>query len=81
MTPWYFCPSVLSVRITALVVRALAAAEPVVSVNHQTLSESLTWLMFKAQQPDGSFTEESPYKSNRILVSASAYSISSSVLT
>ncbi|XP_026042182.1 complement C5 [Astatotilapia calliptera] len=56
-----------STWITALVVRALAAAEPVVSVNHQTLSESLTWLMFKAQQPDGSFTEESPYKSNRIL--------------
>ncbi|XP_030581729.1 complement C5-like [Archocentrus centrarchus] len=56
-----------STWLTALVVRALSAADPVVSVNHQALSESVTWLIFRAQQPDGSFREESPYKSNKIL--------------
>lgn len=68
------CPSVLlSVfRLTALVVKTLSMAEPLpqpVSVDHQALSESVAWLIRKAQQADGSFADKSPFRPNKVVVS------------
>lgn len=68
------CPSVLlSVfRLTALVVKTLSMAEPLpqpVSVDHQALSESVAWLIHKAQQADGSFADKSSFRPNKVVVS------------
>lgn len=57
---------------TALVVKTLSMADPVVPVNHQSLFESVSWLIRRAQQPDGSFTETASFRPNRVMVSASA---------
>ncbi|XP_069579966.1 complement C5 isoform X1 [Brachyistius frenatus] len=45
--------------LTALVVRTLSAADQLVSVDHQSLSESISWLIRRTQQPDGSFRDKS----------------------
>ncbi|KAM6930938.1 complement C5 [Xenentodon cancila] len=56
-----------STWITAEVVKILSMADPVVSVDHQSLSESVSWLIRRAQQNDGSFTEKSSFKPIKIL--------------
>ncbi|XP_017281314.1 complement C5 [Kryptolebias marmoratus] len=57
-----------STMITAEMVRALALADSFVSVNHQSLSESVGWLIHRTQQPDGSFSEKSSFKHNKLMV-------------
>ncbi|KAM4578048.1 complement C5 [Fundulus diaphanus] len=57
-----------STLVTAEVVRALSMADSFVSVNHQSLSNSVNWLIRSTQQADGSFTERSPSKHDRFLV-------------
>ncbi|KAK2838185.1 hypothetical protein Q5P01_015397 [Channa striata] len=56
-----------STWLTALVVKTLSLVDPVVSVNHQSLSESLSWLIRNTQEEDGSFTENSSYKPNKLM--------------
>ncbi|XP_053727481.1 complement C5 [Synchiropus splendidus] len=56
-----------STWLTAEVVRAMTAADPLVSVDHQTLSDSVAWLIRARQQVDGSFTEKSTYRPNRAM--------------
>ncbi|XP_032435409.1 complement C5 [Xiphophorus hellerii] len=57
-----------STLVTAEVVRTLSLADPFVSVDHQLLSDSVSWLIFKTQQPDGSFTERASSKNSRVMV-------------
>lgn len=67
------CP--LTPRLTALVVKALSMADPIphpVFMDHQALSDSLAWLMRSAQQQDGSFADQSPYRPNKLVVSCMA---------
>ncbi|XP_077942596.1 complement C5 isoform X2 [Gasterosteus aculeatus] len=56
-----------STWLTALVVRTLALVDSVFSGDHQALSESVSWLIHRAQQPDGSFTDESSWKPNSFM--------------
>ncbi|KAI4786582.1 hypothetical protein KUCAC02_037027 [Chaenocephalus aceratus] len=56
-----------STWLTALVVRTLSLVDPVVPVDHQRLSESVSWLIRQQQQPDGSFRDPSSNKPNRIM--------------
>ncbi|XP_042276163.1 complement C5 isoform X3 [Thunnus maccoyii] len=51
-----------STWVTALMVKTLSAVDQVFSVDHQELSDSVTWLIQHTQQPDGSFREKSAYK-------------------
>ncbi|KAK1893065.1 Complement C5 [Dissostichus eleginoides] len=53
--------------LTALVVRTLSLVDPVVSVDHQTLSESISWLIRDQQQQDGSFRDPSSVRPNRVM--------------
>lgn len=56
--------------LTALVVKALAVADPIskpVFVDHQALSDSVAWLMSRAQQADGSFVDPSSYRPNKLV--------------
>ncbi|XP_031158002.1 complement C5 isoform X3 [Sander lucioperca] len=53
-----------STRLTALVVKTLALADMVDPVDHQSLSDSVSWLIRSTQQPDGSFAEKSPRSNN-----------------
>ncbi|XP_028270713.1 complement C5 [Parambassis ranga] len=48
-----------STWMTAQVVSALARADQLVLVDHQSLSDSVSWLIRKMQQPDGSFVDKS----------------------
>uniref|UniRef100_A0A3B5PRK1 Complement C5 n=1 Tax=Xiphophorus maculatus TaxID=8083 RepID=A0A3B5PRK1_XIPMA len=57
-----------STLVTAEVVRTLSLADPFVSVDHQLLSDSVSWLILKTQQPDGSFTERASSKNSRVMV-------------
>uniref|UniRef100_A0A3P9H4Z3 Complement C5 n=1 Tax=Oryzias latipes TaxID=8090 RepID=A0A3P9H4Z3_ORYLA len=57
-----------STWVTAMVVKVLALADSVMSLDHQSLSESVTWLISKTQQADGSFSELSSFKPNRVMV-------------
>ncbi|XP_020505432.2 complement C5 [Labrus bergylta] len=57
-----------STWITAQVVKTLSLVDPVVSVDHQSLSDSVSWLIRSRQQADGSFTDTSSFKPNKILV-------------
>ncbi|XP_068167986.1 complement C5 [Antennarius striatus] len=57
-----------STWITALVVKTLAMTDPIVSVSHQDLSTTLSWLIRSAQQPDGSFKDKSSFRPNRLMV-------------
>ncbi|KAL6115010.1 c5 [Pungitius sinensis] len=56
-----------STWLTALVVRTLALVDSVVPVDHQALSESVSWLIYRVQQPDGSFTDKSSWKPNSFM--------------
>uniref|UniRef100_A0A3B3X3F7 Anaphylatoxin-like domain-containing protein n=1 Tax=Poecilia mexicana TaxID=48701 RepID=A0A3B3X3F7_9TELE len=47
----------------------LSLADPFVSVDHQSLSDSVSWLIRKTQQPDGSFMERASSKNSRLMVS------------
>uniref|UniRef100_A0A3B3XAZ3 Anaphylatoxin-like domain-containing protein n=1 Tax=Poecilia mexicana TaxID=48701 RepID=A0A3B3XAZ3_9TELE len=58
-----------STLVTAEVVRTLSLADPFVSVDHQSLSDSVSWLIRKTQQPDGSFMERASSKNSRLMVS------------
>ncbi|KAM9391787.1 complement C5 [Pholidichthys leucotaenia] len=53
---------------TALAVKTLAAADAVFSGDRQSLSTTISWLVQNAQNPDGSFTEKSNFRANKILV-------------
>ncbi|KAG7999644.1 Complement C5 [Nibea albiflora] len=54
-------------RLTALVVKTLSLVDSVVSVDHQSLSDSVSWLIRNAQQPDGSFKDKSSFRPNRVM--------------
>ncbi|XP_013878274.1 complement C5 isoform X2 [Austrofundulus limnaeus] len=69
-----------STMVTAEMVRALALMDPFVSVNHQALSDSVSWLIRKTQQPDGSFRETSSSKLNKIMVDDQSVFVTSFVL-
>ncbi|KAK5871764.1 hypothetical protein PBY51_004625 [Eleginops maclovinus] len=56
-----------STWLTALVVRTLSVVESVVSVDHQALSDSVSWLIHNSQQQDGSFTDTSSVRPNRVM--------------
>lgn len=56
-----------STWLTALVVRTLSLVDPVVSVDHQKLSESVSWLIRDQQQQDGSFRDPSSVRPNRVM--------------
>uniref|UniRef100_A0A3P8U9M4 Alpha-2-macroglobulin bait region domain-containing protein n=1 Tax=Amphiprion percula TaxID=161767 RepID=A0A3P8U9M4_AMPPE len=62
-----------STWLTAQVVWTLSAADPLLSVDHQSLSESVSWLIRKTQQSDGSFTDKSSFRANRVMVGSSSY--------
>ncbi|KAM9858664.1 complement C5 [Aulostomus maculatus] len=55
-----------STWLTAAVVKTLSLANQVVTVDHHDLSESVAWLIRHAQQQDGSFTEKSSFRPNKI---------------
>ncbi|KAF6715641.1 Complement C5 [Oryzias melastigma] len=60
-----------STWVTAMAVKVLAVADSVMdggSVDRQSLSESVTWLISKTQQEDGSFSEKSSLKPDRVMV-------------
>ncbi|KAM9775605.1 complement C5 [Neosynchiropus ocellatus] len=56
-----------STWLTAEAVRAMTEADPVVSVDHQTLSDSVAWLIRARQQVDGSFAEKATFRPNRAM--------------
>ncbi|XP_044053377.1 complement C5 [Siniperca chuatsi] len=56
-----------STWLTALVVKTLSAMDPVVSVDHQALSDSVAWLIRNAQQQDGSFADKSSFRPNKVM--------------
>ncbi|XP_054630577.1 complement C5 isoform X2 [Dunckerocampus dactyliophorus] len=56
-----------STWLTAAVVRTLATVDPVVKVDRQALSESLSWLIHNAQNQDGSFSDKSSFRPNRFM--------------
>ncbi|XP_041856086.1 complement C5 isoform X2 [Melanotaenia boesemani] len=56
-----------STRVTAEVVGVLSSADAFVRVDHQSLSNSVSWLINSAQQQDGSFAEKSSYKSDKAM--------------
>ncbi|XP_054867538.1 complement C5 [Amphiprion ocellaris] len=60
-----------STWLTAQVVWTLSAADPLLSVDHQSLSESVSWLIRKTQQSDGSFTDKSSFRANRVMAEGS----------
>uniref|UniRef100_A0A3Q1GK75 Complement C5 n=1 Tax=Acanthochromis polyacanthus TaxID=80966 RepID=A0A3Q1GK75_9TELE len=51
-----------STWLTAQAVRTLSTADQLLSVDHQLLSESVSWLIRNTQQPDGSFTDKSSFR-------------------
>ncbi|XP_078027275.1 complement C5 [Epinephelus lanceolatus] len=61
-----------STWLTALVVKTLSLVDPVVSVDHQSLSDSVSWLIRSSQQQDGSFSDNSSYKPNKIMAAGTA---------
>uniref|UniRef100_A0A3Q3IID7 Anaphylatoxin-like domain-containing protein n=2 Tax=Monopterus albus TaxID=43700 RepID=A0A3Q3IID7_MONAL len=56
-----------STWLTALVLKTLSAVDQVVSVDHQSLSESVAWLIYSTQLEDGSFTESSSLRANKFM--------------
>ncbi|KAG7490391.1 complement C5 [Solea senegalensis] len=58
-----------STWLTALVVKMLSLVDldQIISVDHQTLSYSVAWLIRSAQQGDGSFSDTSSYRPNKIM--------------
>ncbi|XP_011613600.2 complement C5 isoform X1 [Takifugu rubripes] len=61
-----------STWLTALVVKIMALLESVAPVDHQGLSDSVAWLIRNCQQPDGSFTDKSSFRPNKIVQAAGA---------
>uniref|UniRef100_A0A3Q3ILA5 NTR domain-containing protein n=1 Tax=Monopterus albus TaxID=43700 RepID=A0A3Q3ILA5_MONAL len=61
-----------STWLTALVLKTLSAVDQVVSVDHQSLSESVAWLIYSTQLEDGSFTESSSLRANKFMVSSTS---------
>ncbi|MED6281344.1 hypothetical protein CHARACLAT_020363, partial [Characodon lateralis] len=57
-----------STLVTAEVVRTLSLSNSFVPVDHQSLSNSVSWLIRKTQQDDGSFIERSRSKHSRFMV-------------
>ncbi|KAF0022521.1 hypothetical protein F2P81_025147 [Scophthalmus maximus] len=58
-------------RLTALVLKTLSTLDPLVPVDHQALSLSVSWLIRSAQLPDGSFSDASSFRPNRLTVAGS----------
>ncbi|XP_034548076.1 complement C5 [Notolabrus celidotus] len=56
-----------STWLTAMVVKTLSVLDPVIPVDHQSLSESVSWLIYNRQQTDGSFTDQSSFRPNKIM--------------
>ncbi|XP_037113807.1 complement C5 isoform X1 [Syngnathus acus] len=56
-----------STWLTAAAVRTLASVDPVLRVDRQALSESVSWLIRNAQNPDGSFSDASAYRANKFM--------------
>ncbi|XP_057687194.1 complement C5 [Corythoichthys intestinalis] len=56
-----------STWLTAAAVRTLASVDPVVQVQRQTLSESVSWLIQNAQNGDGSFSDTSSFRANKFM--------------
>lgn len=48
--------------------KTLSAVDSVVSVDHQALSYSVSWLIRSTQQQDGSFKESSSFRPNKVMV-------------
>lgn len=48
----------------------MSLVDQVVSVDHQYLSDSVSWLIRSTQQQDGSFTENSSFRPNKVMVSS-----------
>ncbi|XP_034021108.1 complement C5 [Thalassophryne amazonica] len=67
-----------STWLTAMVVKTLAAADPIVTVDHQSLSETVSWLIHSTQGADGSFGDKSSYRPYKV-VGAGANAIDQSV--
>uniref|UniRef100_A0A665VU64 Anaphylatoxin-like domain-containing protein n=1 Tax=Echeneis naucrates TaxID=173247 RepID=A0A665VU64_ECHNA len=63
-----------STWVTAQVVRTLSLVDQVINVNHQSLSESVSWLIVQTQQADGSFRERSFSGANKIMVRSCLWS-------
>ncbi|XP_062237196.1 complement C5 [Platichthys flesus] len=60
-----------STWLTALVVKTLSLVDQVVPVDHESLSNSVAWLIRSAQQPDGSFTDTSSFRPNKVMAAGS----------
>uniref|UniRef100_A0A8D3CGD7 Anaphylatoxin-like domain-containing protein n=1 Tax=Scophthalmus maximus TaxID=52904 RepID=A0A8D3CGD7_SCOMX len=60
-----------STWLTALVLKTLSTLDPLVPVDHQALSLSVSWLIRSAQLPDGSFSDASSFRPNRLTVAGS----------
>ncbi|XP_076588073.1 complement C5 [Chaetodon auriga] len=56
-----------STWLTALVVKTLSLVDPVVPVDHQSLSDSVAWLIRSTQQEDGSFSDSSSFRPNKVM--------------
>nr|XP_057928105.1 complement C5 [Doryrhamphus excisus] len=56
-----------STWLTAAAVRTLASVDPVMTVDHQALSQSVWWLIHNAQNQDGSFSDKSSFRPNRFM--------------
>ncbi|XP_061881270.1 complement C5 isoform X2 [Entelurus aequoreus] len=56
-----------STWLTAAVVHTLATIDPVITVDRQALSESLSWLIRNAQNQDGSFSDKSSFRPNSVM--------------
>ncbi|XP_019741202.1 complement C5 [Hippocampus comes] len=56
-----------STWLTAAAVRTLASVDPVLQVDRQALSESVSWLIRNAQNQDGSFSDTSSFRANKFM--------------
>ncbi|XP_069379296.1 complement C5 isoform X2 [Paralichthys olivaceus] len=60
-----------STWLTALVVKTLSLVDQVVPVDHPSLSNSVAWLIRSTQQQDGSFTDTSSFRPNKVMAAGS----------
>ncbi|XP_028313986.1 complement C5 [Gouania willdenowi] len=56
-----------STWVTALVLQTLSLADQIVTVDHQSLSDSMFWLIWNTQNSNGSFRELSSFRANRAM--------------
>ncbi|XP_018549132.1 complement C5 [Lates calcarifer] len=61
-----------STWLTALVVKTLSVVDQVIAVDHQSLSDSVSWLIRSTQQPDGSFTDTSSFRPNKVMTTGTS---------